>query len=92
MKLPKSFDLSFLKDVDRKVIVLTIAVFIAVFSGGIFGDMVRSREINFTYALINAFFISLSLGAVITITQTRGKDSEKKHYRDREDKVRKKKK
>ncbi len=86
----KSFDFSFLKDIDRKVIVLTIAVFFAVLSGGIFGDMIRGSALNWTYAFINAFFISLSLGAVIVITTTRGKDSEKKHYREGKNKKKRK--
>ncbi|NCC82142.1 MAG: hypothetical protein EOM04_07740 [Clostridia bacterium] len=87
----KSFDFSFLKNIERRVIILTMATFFAVFTGGLFGDMLRGNELNFTYAFINAFFISLSLGAVITITKTRNKDSEKKSYREIKEKKKKRK-
>jgi predicted neutral ceramidase superfamily lipid hydrolase len=87
----KSFDFSFLKNIERRVLILTMATFFAVFTGGLFGDMLRGNELNFTYAFINAFFISLSLGAVITITKTRNKDSEKKSYREIKEKKKKRK-
>lgn len=80
--MKSSFDFSFLKKIDPKVIKIVLAIFVAIISGGVLGDMLRGNPPNYTYALINAFFISASIGAVIIITQTRGKDSEKKTYRD----------
>ena len=86
----KSFDFSFLKNIERRVMILTLATFFAVFTGGLFGDMLRGNDLNFIYAFINAFFISLSLGAVITITKSRSKDSEKNHTEKSKKKRRKK--
>lgn len=87
----RSFDFSFLKDIEKRVIILTIATFFAVFTGGLFGDMLRGNQLNFTFAFINAFFISLSLGAVVSITKSRSKDSEKKSYREIKEKKKKRK-
>lgn len=78
----KFFDFSFLKEIERKVIVITASLFVAIFVGSIIGDYFRGYVINYNYALINAFFISLSIGVVMVVTKTRAKDKEKKNYRE----------
>jgi len=87
----KSFNIPFLKNIERRVVILTIGVFFAIFIGGLAGDLFRGNPLNFTFAFINAFFISLSLGAVITITKTRAKDNEKKSYREIKEKKKRRK-
>lgn len=87
--MKSSFDFSFLKNIERRTIIITLAIFFAILSGGVLGDMLRATQPNYTYALINAFFISLSVGAVITITQARSKDSKKKAPYERKEKKKK---
>jgi uncharacterized membrane protein YeaQ/YmgE (transglycosylase-associated protein family) len=86
--MKSSFDFSFLKKIEPRVIKIVLAIFVAIISGGVLGDMLRGNQPNYTYALINAFFISASIGAVIVITQSRGKDSDKKTYREGKSKKR----
>lgn len=87
----KFFDFPFLKDIDRKVIIITVSLFVAIFIGSVMGDIIRGFEIKYSYAFINAFFISLSIGAVMIITKTRERDKAKKSYREIKEKKKRRK-
>ncbi len=85
------FEIPFLKGIERRVINITIALFIAVFAGSVGGDIIRNIQPDYRFAFINAFFISLSIGAVMVIVKSRDKDKEKKSHRDIKEKKRRKK-
>ena len=82
---------SLLKGVERRVINVTAAIFIGIFAGSIISDYMGGNAISYLFALINATFISLSVGAVMIISKSREKEKEKKNYREIAEKRKRKK-
>ena len=85
------FEIPFLKGVERRVIIVTIALFVSIFIGSAGGDIIRNLEPDYRFALINAVFISLSVGVVMHIVKTRDQDNKKKTHREIKEKQKRKK-